>query len=63
MEEAGACLFAMKKALAHGFRRIVVEGDCLSLISKLQRKEVPNNMLGFFVADILSLSVLFEFVS
>jgi len=63
LKEAGACLFAMKKALAHGFRIIVMEGDCLTLIFKLQRKDSPNNMLGLFISDILSSSALFEFVS
>jgi len=63
LEEAGACLFAMKKALAHGFRKIVMEGDCFTLISKVQRKESPDAMLGFFISDIPRLSVLFEFVS
>jgi len=63
LEEAGACLFAMRVALEHGFRRIVMEGDCLTLISLLQRKECPNNVLGFFISDILSLLVSFEFVS
>ena len=38
LEEAGACLFVMKIALAQGFKRIVMEGDCLTLISKRQRK-------------------------
>ena len=61
--ELEACLFAMKKALDHGFRRIVMEGGCFTPISKLQRKESPNNMLGFFISDIFRLSALFEFVS
>ena len=33
LEEAGACLFAMKKALGHGFRKIVMEGDCFTPVS------------------------------
>ena len=63
LEEAGACLFALKQALAHGFRNLVIEGDCLALISKLRRQVRPNNMLGFFISAILSTSALFEFVS
>ena len=30
VEEARACLFAMKKAVAHGLRRIIVEGNSRS---------------------------------
>ena len=63
LEEAGACLFAIKQALAHGFRNLVIEGDCLARISKLRRQVRPNNMLGFFISAILSTSALFKFVS
>ena len=63
LEEAGACLFAIKQTLAHGFRNLVVEGDCLALISKLHSQVRPNNMLGFFISDILNTFALFEFVS
>ena len=44
--------FVIKQALAHGFRNLVVEGDCLALISKLRSQVRPNNMLGFFISDI-----------
>ena len=54
-EEARACLFALRCAMAHGLRRLEVEGDCLSLVGRLNAKTPPNNSLGYFISDILSL--------
>jgi len=62
-EEARACFYALSTALNHGFSQLVVEGDCQALISKLQRGVTPNNSLGFFISDILSLLVRLEFIS
>ena len=61
-EEARACHFALGIALAYGYRRLIVEGDCLALIGKLQSGLIPNNSLGFFISDILSLAVSFDFL-
>ena len=60
-EEARACLYALRSAIAHGYRRLMIEGDCRSLIRKLQLRLVPNNSLGFFISDILSLSERLDF--
>ena len=59
-EEARACIFAIRTVGAHGYRRLVVEGDCLSLIGKLKAKSIPNNSLGYFISDILSSFVNFD---
>ena len=61
-EEARACLFAIRTAEAYGFRRLEVEGDCLNLIGRLQSKAPPNNSLGYFISDILSVTDHFEFI-
>jgi len=47
-EEARACYHALRTAITYGFRQLMIEGDCQSLICKLQSKIVPNNSLGFF---------------
>jgi len=63
VEEARACLFALRIALNRGFRQLIVEGDCQALIGKLKAKSSPNNSLGYFISDILSLSVQFDFLA
>jgi len=63
IEEARACQFALCTTMAYLYGHLVVEGDCLALISKLHKKFVPNNSLGFFISDILSLSVSFNFIA
>jgi len=60
-EEARACLYALRTAIAHGYRRLMIEGDCQSLLRKLQLRLVPNNFLGFILSDILSLSEQLDF--
>ena len=42
-EEAQACLFALRIAVAYGYRRLEVEGDCLGLFGKLTSKAIPNS--------------------
>lgn len=49
--------------LEHEFLSIIVEGDCLSLIAKLKKKEYPSTELGFLVFDILQLANGFNFCS
>ena len=61
-EEARACYYALRTALSHGFDRLVVEGDCQPLMSKLNKRVIPNNSLGYFISDILSLVVRFQFL-
>ncbi|KAJ8449481.1 hypothetical protein Cgig2_002278 [Carnegiea gigantea] len=48
LEETRACLFALNQVQRHGHDRLIVESDCLSLVSKLQKKEAANNSLGHF---------------
>jgi len=63
IEEARACLFALRTALDHRYRHLIVEGDCQALIGKLKSKSTPNNSLGYFILDILLLSVSFDFIA
>ena len=63
LEEAKACHFAMCTAMAYGYRNLVVDGDCQAFISKLHKKDVPNNSLCFFISNILSLLVRFDFIA
>jgi len=53
IEEAKSCLYAMKNAFEFGACRLVVEGDCLSLITMLQSRLIHDTSTGFFVEDIL----------
>ena len=52
LEETRACLFALNQVQRHGHDRLIMESDCLSLVSKLRKKEAPNNSLGFLISDI-----------
>lgn len=48
------------------FRNIVIEGDCLVLINCLKSSRIVSYVLfelGILVADILSLSKSFSFIS
>jgi len=38
-EEPRACMFALRKVIHHGFKNVVVEGDCAFLIAKIKKKE------------------------
>lgn len=60
--EAQACYWAMKMALEHKHFCVSMEGDCLSLISKLKRRECPNIELGILIGDTLSLATRFSFL-
>ena len=62
-EEARACYYALRTALNYGFRQLIIEGDNQSLTSKLRKREVSNNSLGFFISDILSLTSSFEYIA
>ena len=61
LAEANACLLALNSALSHGFRKIIIEGDSLSIISKLKSKSIPNTSLGFILDDILKLASSLDF--
>ncbi|KAJ8444225.1 LOW QUALITY PROTEIN: hypothetical protein Cgig2_028106 [Carnegiea gigantea] len=64
LEETRACLFALNQVQRHGHDRLIVESDCLSLVSKLRKKEAPNNSLGFFfISDLFQLVSSFQFIS
>ena len=62
-EETRACLFALNHVQWHGHDRLIVESDRLSLVSKLRKKEVPNNSLRFFISDIFQLVSSVQFIS
>ncbi|KAJ8425580.1 hypothetical protein Cgig2_003018 [Carnegiea gigantea] len=61
--EAEACLFGIQQALSAGCSSLVVEGDSLLVISKLQNKAEPSSVLGFFISEILKTSVSGSFVA
>ena len=63
VEEARACLFALRSVADYGYGRLEVEGDCLNLIGRLLAKSPPNNLLGYFISDILSFLGTFDFIS
>ena len=63
VEEARACLFALRSVADYGYGRLEVEGDCLNLIGRLQTKAPPNNLLGYFISNSLSFISIFESIS
>ncbi|KAJ8427351.1 hypothetical protein Cgig2_016217 [Carnegiea gigantea] len=63
IEEAKACLFAMRRVWEAGYRNAIVEGGNLKLISKLKSKSNLNNELGLIIDEIMSLSNSFSFIS
>jgi len=50
-------------AKEYGYHSLVVEGDCLALIQKLQHQVIDDNVLGFIVSDILHIAKTFSFIS
>ncbi|KAJ8444310.1 hypothetical protein Cgig2_019868 [Carnegiea gigantea] len=62
IEEARSCLFAIKSAFAFGARSVIVEGDCLPLITILKSHQVYDDAVSLFARDILSFSARFDFV-
>jgi len=64
IEESMAYLFTLHRVKVRGHDRVIVESDCLTLVSKLRKREIPNNFLGiFFIYDILKLCSMFNFIS
>nr|KJB61324.1 hypothetical protein B456_009G352100 [Gossypium raimondii] len=58
--EALACLQAVRMGLDLGYRRVVVEGDALSIIKKLQRKENDKSVLTLYTINIKTFSNKFN---
>lgn len=54
--EAFAARQAMQVSLDGGMNRLIMESDCLKLISHLKRGVIESSSFGFLVADILDLS-------
>jgi len=63
LEEARVCLFAMKIALARGYKCIIMEGDRLSIISRVRKKDLPNNKLVSFLSDIIEPCNSFDLIA
>ncbi|KAJ8431091.1 hypothetical protein Cgig2_007507 [Carnegiea gigantea] len=61
VEDALACVYALQRAQRQGFRNVIMEGDCLSLISKLKKKQHLASEISLLIDDILRLSSHFEF--
>lgn len=62
IEEAKACLLAIRKCLELGVTRACFEGDSLNLINYLKKKTCPDSTLGLIVSQILDLASNFDFV-
>lgn len=60
-EEARALLFGLEMAWASGYRRLLAEGDCATLFSKLNKHNIPNSPLGLIIKDIFNLAAKFDF--
>ncbi|KAL2903407.1 DNA-directed RNA polymerase subunit alpha [Bienertia sinuspersici] len=46
-----------------GYRRLIIESDCLPLIQKLKKSKTQNSALGLVLEDISYLVSLFGFCS
>ena len=53
VEESRACMFDLKTAAAHGFKRLVVEGDSLAFTTKLKKGDRLNSLVGYFIQKSL----------
>ena len=54
--DAEACLFGLHHTLSSaGYSSLVIEGNLLSVISKLRNKAHLNSLLGFYISELLSL--------
>lgn len=42
LKEAAVLFFCLKMSWGSGYRKVLVEGDCLSVISKLKKRSIPN---------------------
>ncbi|KAG8488566.1 hypothetical protein CXB51_016292 [Gossypium anomalum] len=58
--KALACLQAVRMGLDLSYQRVVVEGDALSIIKKIQRNENDRSMLSPYIIDIKTLSKNFN---
>ena len=61
VEEALTCVYALQRAQQQGFQSVIMERDCLSLISKLKKKQPLASKINVLIHDILRLSSHFEF--
>ncbi|KAA3472059.1 glycine, alanine and asparagine-rich protein-like [Gossypium australe] len=61
--EARACERALILAVALGFRRIIVEGDSLTVIKSIKKKQNDKSILRPITQYILSLETGFEEIS
>ncbi|KAL2945442.1 Circadian clock protein PASD1 [Bienertia sinuspersici] len=53
----------MNMAWTCGYRRAIVESDCLNLINKIKRRLDQSTTVGWLVHDILKLAKTFEFIA
>ncbi|KAK5818410.1 uncharacterized protein LOC108477907 [Gossypium arboreum] len=58
--KALACVQAVRMGLDLSYQRVVVEGDALSIIKKIQRNENDKSMLSPYIIDIKTLSKNFN---
>ena len=61
--EAKALLRGLELALKHGFLRLEVESDCLSVINIISGAAFDDSYLGLIVHEILSIAQSFEVIS
>jgi len=52
VEEARACLFALKNTLEAEHDGLIVEGDCLQLVQRFQSNDPQDNFIGLIIHDI-----------
>lgn len=57
MVEAWTCTMALRFAIDLGLRRIVLEGDSLSVIKKLQNHTIDRSLIGPLIEEEFTLVV------
>ncbi|KAL2903531.1 Formate--tetrahydrofolate ligase 2, partial [Bienertia sinuspersici] len=63
VHEAHAVLFSVRVAWEAGYRRLVVESDCLGLVQQHRGAKATKSTLGMYVEEILQWVKYFEFIS
>jgi len=61
--EALVIRFGMEIAKDNRFRRIEVENDSLSIITKIKTSDIPHNEVGLLIEDIINMSKDFSHCS
>lgn len=63
LAEAMACRWGLQLAERMSFRRLIIQSDCLLLISQLRRRCLGSTYVDLIIGDMLALSNCCDVVS